>query len=80
MAGYDVAPDVAAALQNFTLPERLGFGLELTGFDEQELASAMLQQTDGLTDPDDCPPVPDASADPITAAMVVSPSPRILII
>jgi branched-chain amino acid aminotransferase len=27
VAGYDVAPDVAAALQNFTLPERLGFGL-----------------------------------------------------
>jgi branched-chain amino acid aminotransferase len=26
MAGYDVAPGVAAALQNFRLPERLGFG------------------------------------------------------
>jgi branched-chain amino acid aminotransferase len=27
VSGYDVAPGVAAALQNFTLPERLGFGL-----------------------------------------------------
>jgi branched-chain amino acid aminotransferase len=27
VAAYDVAPGVAAALQNFTLPERLGFGL-----------------------------------------------------
>ena len=26
MAGYDVAPGVAAALQNFKLPEKLGFG------------------------------------------------------
>jgi hypothetical protein len=41
--------------------QRLGFGLALTGFDETELASAMMQQTDGLTDPDDCPPVPEAS-------------------
>jgi len=40
--------------------QRLGFGLELTGFDEQELASAMTQRTDGLTDPDDCPAVPEA--------------------
>ncbi len=40
--------------------QRLGFGLELTGFDEQELASAMMQKTDGLTDPDDCPPIPEA--------------------
>jgi DNA modification methylase len=39
---------------------RLGFGLELTGFDEQELARAMTQKTDGLTEPDECPPVPDA--------------------
>jgi DNA modification methylase len=38
----------------------LGFGLELTGFDEQELASAMMQKTEGLTDPDECPPVPEA--------------------
>ena len=37
--------------------QRLGFGLELTGFDEQELAGAMLQKTDGLTDPDECPPL-----------------------
>jgi DNA modification methylase len=40
--------------------QRLGFGLELTGFDEQELASAMLQKSDGLTDPDECPPIPEA--------------------
>jgi DNA modification methylase len=40
--------------------QRLGFGLELTGFDEQELARTMMQKTDGLTDPDDCPPVPEA--------------------
>jgi hypothetical protein len=40
--------------------QRLRFGLALTGFDETELASAMMQQTDGLTDPDDCPPVPEA--------------------
>ncbi|HLM98724.1 MAG TPA: ParB N-terminal domain-containing protein, partial [Bryobacteraceae bacterium] len=39
--------------------QRLGFGLELTGFDEQELARAMMQKTDGLTDPDECPLVPD---------------------
>jgi hypothetical protein len=40
--------------------ERLGFGLALTGFDEQELASAMTQKTDGLTDPDECPDMPEA--------------------
>jgi DNA modification methylase len=37
----------------------LGFGLELTGFDEQELARAMMHKTDGLTDPDDCPALPE---------------------
>lgn len=40
--------------------QRLGFGLELTGFDEQELARAMMHKTEGLTDPDECPPVPEA--------------------
>ena len=40
--------------------QRLGFGLDLTGFDEQELASAMMQKTDGLTDPDEVPPVPES--------------------
>ncbi len=40
--------------------QRLGFGLELTGFDEQELVRAMMQKADGLTDPDECPPVPAA--------------------
>ena len=40
--------------------QRLGFGLELTGFDEDELLNAMVEKTDGLTDPDDCPAVPEA--------------------
>jgi len=39
--------------------QNLGFGLQLTGFDEQELTRAMMQSTDGLTDPDECPPVPE---------------------
>jgi DNA modification methylase len=39
--------------------QRLGFGLELTGFDEQELAAAMPETMNGLTDPDEAPPVPE---------------------
>ena len=39
--------------------QRLGFGLDLTGFDEQELARAMMTKADGLTDPDECPPIPE---------------------
>jgi DNA modification methylase len=39
--------------------EKLGFGLQLTGFDEDELAAALTQPTDGLTDPDAAPPVPE---------------------
>jgi len=35
--------------------QRLGFGLELTGFDEEELANTMVEKTDRLTDPDACP-------------------------
>ena len=37
--------------------QRLGFGLELTGFDEDELAKA-IGPVSGLTDPDDCPEPP----------------------
>ena len=37
--------------------ERLGFGLELTGFDEDELAKT-IGLVPGLTDPDDCPEPP----------------------
>ena len=40
--------------------QRLGFGLELTGFYEEELTRAMMHETDGLTDSDECPPVPEA--------------------
>jgi DNA modification methylase len=39
--------------------QRLGFGLELTGFDEDELVKAM-GPASGLTDPDDCPPPPES--------------------
>ena len=37
----------------------LGFGLDLTGFDEQELAGLLTETTEGLTDPDEVPPVPE---------------------
>jgi DNA modification methylase len=37
--------------------QRLGFGLDLTGFDEDELVKAM-GPAPGLTDPDDCPEPP----------------------
>jgi len=40
--------------------QRLGFCLDLTGFDEEELTESMMQKTEGLTDPDACPPVPEA--------------------
>lgn len=37
--------------------QRLGFGLELTGFDEDELAKT-IGPVSGLTDPDECPEPP----------------------
>src|SRR5260370_18705293 len=37
--------------------QRLGFDLEVTGFDEEELARA-IGPAPGLTDPDDCPEPP----------------------
>ena len=39
----------------------LGFDLQLTGFDEQEIAAllAMTDGSEGLTDPDDAPPAPE---------------------
>jgi len=40
-----------------------GFDLDLTGFGEMELQSLMADKTEGLTDPDEVPPVPD---DPVT--------------
>ena len=40
-----------------------GFDLDLTGFGEMELQSLMADKTEGLTDPDEAPPVPD---DPVT--------------
>ena len=40
-----------------------GFDLDLTGFGEMELQSLMADKTEGLTDPDAVPPVPD---DPVT--------------
>ena len=40
-----------------------GFDLSLIGFDENELANIFVEKTEGLTDPDDVPDVPD---DPVT--------------
>jgi hypothetical protein len=53
--------------------QRLGFGLELTGFDELELARVMMQQTDGLTDPDECPPVPAVPVSQLGDLWVMGP-------
>lgn len=36
-----------------------GFDLSLIGFGDDELAALMVEQTEGLTDPDETPPVPD---------------------
>jgi len=41
----------------------LGFDLGLTGFGEDELADLLVEQTEGLTDPDD---VPEPPADPVS--------------
>lgn len=41
----------------------LGFDIGLTGFSEEEFATLTANKTEGLTDPDDVPDVPD---DPIT--------------
>ena len=40
-----------------------GFDLSLIGFDDDELANMFVETTDGLTDPDEVPDVPD---DPVT--------------
>jgi DNA modification methylase len=40
-----------------------GFDLSLIGFDENELANIFVDKTEGLTDPDDVPDVPD---EPVT--------------
>ncbi len=37
----------------------LGFDLSLTGFGELELTALMADKTEGLTDPDDAPPLPE---------------------
>jgi hypothetical protein len=39
--------------------KELGFDLSLTGFDEVQLGSFLAEKTEGLTDPDDVPPVPE---------------------
>jgi DNA modification methylase len=39
--------------------EALGFDLGLTGFGEEELADLLASRTEGLTDPDAVPPVPE---------------------
>ena len=39
--------------------KELGFDLTLTGFDEVQLGSFLADKTEGLTDPDDVPPVPE---------------------
>src|ERR1700730_11896070 len=36
-----------------------GFDLSLTGFGDLELKDIMAERTEGLTDPDDVPPVPE---------------------
>jgi hypothetical protein len=36
-----------------------GFDLSLTGFGDLELGSLLADKTEGLTDPDDAPPVPE---------------------
>jgi len=40
-----------------------GFDLSLIGFDENELANIFVEKTEGLTDPDEVPDIPD---DPVT--------------
>ncbi len=37
----------------------LGFNLELTGFGELELTALLADKNEGLTDPDDAPPLPE---------------------
>ena len=39
-----------------------GFDLSLTGFGDLELAGIMAERTEGLTDPDDAPAVPERHA------------------
>jgi ParB-like chromosome segregation protein Spo0J len=39
--------------------KELGFNLTLTGFDDIELGSLLADKTEGLTDPDDAPAVPE---------------------
>jgi DNA modification methylase len=39
--------------------KELGYDLELTGFDEDEIAALFGGGTEGLTDPDEVPPVPE---------------------
>jgi ParB-like chromosome segregation protein Spo0J len=39
--------------------KELGFDLTLTGFDDIELGSLLADKTEGLTDPDDAPAVPE---------------------
>ncbi|MEO3476017.1 ParB/Srx family N-terminal domain-containing protein, partial [Roseomonas sp. CAU 1739] len=40
--------------------QELGFDLDLTGFDADEIAGFLADPTTGLTDPDDIPPLPEA--------------------
>src|ERR1700758_3862270 len=39
--------------------QALGFDLELTGFGDVELGALLADKTEGLTDPDEAPPVPE---------------------
>jgi hypothetical protein len=39
--------------------KELGFNLTLTGFEDIELGSLLADKTEGLTDPDDAPAVPE---------------------
>jgi hypothetical protein len=41
------------------VPHLAGFDLSLTGFGDLELGSLLADKTEGLTDPDDAPPVPE---------------------
>ena len=58
-AGWDM--DLLALEMNGLDQE--GFDLSLLGFDDNELATILAEETEGLTDPDEVPDVPD---DPVT--------------
>lgn len=55
--------DVDLLKLEFEELQELDFDLDLTGFDEKELANLLADQTEGLTDPDE---MPELAASPVT--------------